>query len=159
MSTREAAQKAMRHRVLIVDDEESMRLVLARILVTALRAEVTLAGTCEQALHLAGSYAYDAILLDLLMPGIGGYEVLRRLRRASPNVATPVIIVSVLADAATQNRHRLSGKTGGTQFAGGHGQGADGRPRQAEVQREGRTCLKASRNRILPPAPPRAARC
>ena len=112
MSTREAAQKAMRHRVLIVDDEESMRLVLARILVTALRAEVTLAGTCEQALHLAGSYAYDAILFDLLMPGIGGYEVLRRLRRASPNVATPVIIVSVLADAATQNRCMKSGATG-----------------------------------------------
>lgn len=48
MSTREAAQKAMRHRVLIVDDEESMRLVLARILVTALRAEVTLADAATQ---------------------------------------------------------------------------------------------------------------
>ena len=112
MTAREAADKAMRHRVLIVDDEESMRLILARILVTGLQAEVTLAGTCEQALHLAGNYAYDAILLDLLMPGIGGYEVLRRLRRASPNVATPLVIVSVLADAATQNRCMKSGATG-----------------------------------------------
>ena len=112
MSTREAADKAMRHRVLIVDDEESMRLFLARILVTGLQAEVTLAGTCEQALHLAGNYAYDAILLDLLMPGIGGYEVLKRLRRASPNVATPVVIVSVLADAATKSRCMKTGATG-----------------------------------------------
>ena len=112
MTAREAPEKAMRHRVLIIDDEESMRLVLARILVTSLHAEVTLAGTCEQALLLAGSYAYDAILLDLLMPGIGGYEVLRRLRRASANVATPVIIVSVLADAATKNRCMMSGATG-----------------------------------------------
>ena len=112
MSAREATHKAMRHRVLIVDDEESMRLFLARILVTGLQAEVTLAGTCEQALHLAGNYAYDAILLDLLMPGIGGYEVLKRLRRASPNVATPVIIVSVLSDAATQKRCMKSGATG-----------------------------------------------
>ena len=104
MSARKAADKAIRHRVLIVDDEESMRLFLARILVSDLQAEVTLAGTCEQALRLAGNYAYDAILLDLLMPGIGGYEVLRELRRASPNVATPVIIVSVLADKAAQNR-------------------------------------------------------
>ena len=112
MSTREAADKAMRHRVLIVDDEESMRLVLARILVTTMHAEVTLAGTCEQALHLAGNYAYDAILLDLLMPGIGGYEVLCRLRRASPNVTTPAIIVSVLADATTQNRCMKAGATG-----------------------------------------------
>jgi DNA-binding response OmpR family regulator len=101
---REAPGKATRHRVLIVDDEESMRLFLARILASGLKAEVTLAGTCEQALRLAGNYAYDAILLDLLMPGIGGYEVLREIRRASPNVATPVIIVSVLADQATKDR-------------------------------------------------------
>jgi DNA-binding response OmpR family regulator len=112
MTAREATAKAMRHRVLIVDDEESMRLFLARILVSGLEAEVTLAGTCEQALHLAGNYAYDAILLDLLMPGIGGYEVLKRLRRASPNVATPLVIVSVLADAATQSRCMKTGATG-----------------------------------------------
>ena len=104
MNARKTHDKAMRHRVLIVDDEESMRLFLARILVSDLQAEVTLAGTCEQALHLAGNYAYDAILLDLLMPGIGGYEVLKELRRASPNVATPVIIVSVLSDKTAQNR-------------------------------------------------------
>jgi DNA-binding response OmpR family regulator len=96
--------KAMRHRILIVDDEESMRLFLARILGSALKAEVNLAGTCEQALRLAGNYAYDAILLDLLMPGVGGFEVLREIRAGSPNVATPVIIVSVLADEATRAR-------------------------------------------------------
>lgn len=100
----QANTKATRHRVLIVDDEESMRLLLARILVNGLKVEVTLAGTCEQALRLAGNYAYDAILLDLLMPGIGGFEVLRDIRRASPNIATPVIIVSVLSDQSTKDR-------------------------------------------------------
>ena len=99
-----ANTKATRHRVLIVDDEESMRLLLARVLVNGLKVEVTLAGTCEQALRLAGNYAYDAILLDLLMPGIGGFEVLREIRRASPNIATPVVIVSVLSDQATKDR-------------------------------------------------------
>jgi DNA-binding response OmpR family regulator len=101
--------KATRHRVLIVDDEESMRLLLARILVSGLKVEATLAGTCEQALRLAGNYAYDAILLDLLMPGTGGLEVLRSIRRASPNVATPVVIVSVLADQATKDRCARAG--------------------------------------------------
>jgi DNA-binding response OmpR family regulator len=96
--------KATRHRMLIVDDEESMRLFLARTLTTGLKAEVTLAGTCEQALRLAGNYAYDAILLDLLMPGVGGYEVLAEIRRASPNAATPVIVVSMLSDQATKDR-------------------------------------------------------
>jgi CheY-like chemotaxis protein len=111
MSARDAPDKPTRHRALIVDDEESMRLVLARILHTGLKLEVTLAGTCEQALRLAGNYAYDAILLDLLMPGIGGYEVLRELRRSSPNSATPIIIVSVLADQATKDRCMRGGAT------------------------------------------------
>jgi DNA-binding response OmpR family regulator len=105
----QANSKATRHRVLIVDDEESMRLLLARILVNGLKVEVTLAGTCEQALRLAGNYAYDAILLDLLMPGIGGFEVLREIRRASPNIATPVVIVSVLSDQATKDRCMRAG--------------------------------------------------
>ena len=104
-----APDKATRHRVLIVDDEESMRLVLARVLTTGLKVEVTLAGTCEQALRLARNYAYDAILLDLLMPGIGGFEVLKEVRRASPNIATPIIIVSVLSDAATRDRCAAAG--------------------------------------------------
>ena len=110
MSTRETPQlKSTRHRVLIVDDEESMRLFLARILATGLKLEVTLAGTCEQALRLAGNYVYDAILLDLMMPGIGGFEVLREIRQASPNIGTPVIIVSALTDQATRERCVRSG--------------------------------------------------
>ena len=86
-----------------------MRLFLARILTTALKVDVTLAGTCEQALRLAGNYAYDAILLDLLMPGIGGYEVLKELRRASPNMATPVVVVSALAEQITKDRCMKAG--------------------------------------------------
>ena len=99
-----APDKPTRHRVLIVDDEESMRLFLARILATGLKVEVTLAGTCEQALRLAGNYAYDAILLDLLMPGVGGFQVLKEIRRRSPNSETPLIIVSVLSDQPTRDR-------------------------------------------------------
>jgi CheY-like chemotaxis protein len=105
MSTRAAApHKPTQHRVLIVDDEESMRLFLARILARGLKLEVTLAGTCEQALRLAGNYAYDAILLDLLMPGVGGFEVLKEIRANSANRITPVIIVSVLAEQPMRER-------------------------------------------------------
>jgi DNA-binding response OmpR family regulator len=93
-----------RHRVLIVDDEEATRLLLARIVSRDVGAEVQLAGTSEQALRLAGNYAYDAILLDLMMPGVGGFQVLREIRAASPNVTTPVVIVSVLP--AAENRER-----------------------------------------------------
>ena len=95
--------------MLIVDDEESTRLLLARLLSKELKVEAQLAGTCEQALRLAGNYAYDAILLDLLMPGIGGLGVLAAIRAASPNAATPVIIVSVVTDQATVDRCLAAG--------------------------------------------------
>jgi len=98
-----------RHRVLIVDDEESTRLLLARTLSKELKVEAQLAGTCEQALRLAENYAYDAIMLDLLMPGIGGLGVLREIRASSPNTATPVIIVSVVSDKATIERCMAAG--------------------------------------------------
>lgn len=99
----------LRHRVLIVDDEESTRLLLARILSLDRKLDVQLAGTCEQALRLAGNYAYDAILLDLLMPGIGGFEVLQEIRARSPNAATPVVVVSVLSDRKTIERCLAAG--------------------------------------------------
>jgi CheY-like chemotaxis protein len=104
-----APSKPTHHRILIVDDEESMRLFLARILARGLKVEVTLAGTCEQALRLAGNYAYDAILLDLLMPGIGGFEVLKEIRANSANRVTPVIIVSVLAEQSMRERCLAAG--------------------------------------------------
>ncbi len=86
-----------------------MRLLLARILTKDLRTDVQLAGTCEQALRLAGNFAYDVILLDLLMPGVGGFAVLKDIRAATPNASTPVIIVSVVSDRATIERCLAAG--------------------------------------------------
>jgi CheY-like chemotaxis protein len=102
-------ERSARHRVLIIDDEESTRLLLARYLSKDLKIEAQLAGTCEQALRFAGDYAYDAILLDLLMPGIGGLEVLREIRSAAPNAATPVLVISVVSDPETIERCRAAG--------------------------------------------------
>jgi DNA-binding response OmpR family regulator len=96
-------------RVLIVDDEESTRLLLARVLTADLGVEAQLAGTCEQALRLAEATTYDAILLDLLMPGMGGIGVLGEIRASATNAATPVIIVSVLGDQATIDRCLAAG--------------------------------------------------
>jgi DNA-binding NarL/FixJ family response regulator len=70
---------------------------------------VQLAGTCEQALKLAENYAYDAILLDLLMPGIGGMAVLKDIRAAQPNARTPIVMVSVVSDDRTINECMAAG--------------------------------------------------
>ena len=87
--------------VLIVDDEESTRLLLRRMLEAIPELEMTLADG-RDTLELIVEHSYDVILLDLLMPGVGGIEVLARIRSSSTNKTTPVIIVSVMADAPTQ---------------------------------------------------------
>jgi CheY-like chemotaxis protein len=92
-----------RPRVLIVDDQEPMRLLLAQFIGQDLGAEITLVGTCEGALRLLEENTYEVILLDLLMPGIGGVEVLKRIRTQSANRSTPVILVTVLAQAGSAN--------------------------------------------------------
>ena len=78
-----------------------MRLLLAQIMSKDMKAEVQLAGTCEQALRLAGTFAYDAILLDLLMPGIGGFAVLKEIRAGLPNATTPIVVVTVVSEKAS----------------------------------------------------------
>lgn len=98
-----------RSRILIVDDEESTRLLLARIVSKELKAEVQLAGTSVEALRLAESSVYDAILLDILMPGMDGFELLRRIRENTPNAATPVVVVSILSDDRSAQRARTLG--------------------------------------------------
>ena len=105
----DATKTTTRLRMLVIDDEESTRLLLARMLSQSLNAEVQLAGTCEQALRFASSYVYDAILLDLLMPGIGGFGVLRDIRHSSPNETTPVILVTQVAEKDTLDRCLAAG--------------------------------------------------
>jgi len=99
----------MRQRLLVVDDEESTRLLLARMLSQSLDAEVQLAGTCEQALRFTSTSVYDAILLDLLMPGIGGFGVLQAIRQSPPNATTPVIVVTQVGEKATLERCLAAG--------------------------------------------------
>lgn len=105
----DAQKSAPRHRVLIADDEEATRLLLARTLTGELNVEVQLAGTCEQALRLAEEYAYDAIVLDLLMPGIGGFEVLKEIRSHPPNMSTPIIVVTVVSDPTMREQCESAG--------------------------------------------------
>ena len=75
-------------RVLIVDDEPSVRESLRLILKD--RAAITLADCGEAALTNLEQRPFDVVLLDILMPGIDGLEVLERLRARS---ASPQVIM------------------------------------------------------------------
>jgi two-component system OmpR family response regulator len=72
-------------RVLLVDDEEEFVAVLAERLGTrGLRADT--APTGQDALEKAGKTRYDAILLDMAMPGMDGIETLKRLLDLNPDL-------------------------------------------------------------------------
>lgn len=88
-------------KVLIVDDQQSMLLLLERLVGSLPGLEVTTAGSCDDAVLKVGSRPYDLILLDLLMPGIGGLEVLKIIRTSVANRKAAVIVVSALADSDT----------------------------------------------------------
>jgi two-component system response regulator MprA len=78
-------------RILVVDDEPSVRDALDR----ALRMDgykVQLAADGQQALDQLAEQAPDAIVLDLLMPGVDGLEVCRRIRAAGDRI--PVLMLT-----------------------------------------------------------------
>jgi two-component system OmpR family response regulator len=93
-------------RVLIVEDE----LKLARLLRKGLQEDglaVDLAESGEDALWMAGSTPYDAIVLDVMLPGIDGFETCRRLR--ADDVWAPILMLTA-RDAVAD---RVSGLDGG----------------------------------------------
>ena len=78
-------------RILLIEDEKVMARTLALIFSQAgFEHEVVTSG--EAGVELARIYDYDLILLDLNLPDVHGYEVLRRLRLS--RISTPVMIIS-----------------------------------------------------------------
>lgn len=82
-------------KVLVADDDIVNRQVLAELLKP--EHTVLLAKNGEQALERAARHQPDLILLDVVMPDIDGYEVLRRLRGDALTAHIPVIFISGLA--------------------------------------------------------------
>lgn len=93
-------------RVLIVEDDPKLAAVVSR----GLRGEAIatdIATTGEDAIWMGGSINYDAILLDVVLPGIDGFEACRRLRE--DGTWTPVIMLTA-RDAVED---RVAGLDGG----------------------------------------------
>ena len=80
-------------RILIVDDNEALIEPLSRRLLRD-GHEVVACTSGERALELARAQAFDMVLLDVMMPGMSGVEVLRELKRYSRDL--PVVMISAL---------------------------------------------------------------
>lgn len=78
-------------RLLVVEDEEKLAKLVKRALVEE-RFSVDVAPDGRTGMELATTYDYDLIVLDLLLPGLDGSEILRRVRRTNPRV--PVLILT-----------------------------------------------------------------
>ena len=86
-----------RSTVLVVDDEQLARELIREYLEPA-GFNVVEARSGEEALALAASIRPDAITLDLIMPGLDGWQVLTRLKKDESTRDIPVVITSVAAD-------------------------------------------------------------
>jgi two-component system OmpR family response regulator len=93
-------------RVLVVEDEIKMASLIRRGLrAEGLAADVAIKG--EDALWMAGSTPYDAIVLDVMLPGIDGFETCRKLRE--DGIWSPVIMLT----ARDSVEDRVAGLDGG----------------------------------------------
>jgi len=79
-------------RILVVDDESAIRRALRPPLME-LGFQVAEASRGEEALQLLRTTVFDAVLLDVNMPGIGGVETLRRIRAFAPRL--PILMLTV----------------------------------------------------------------
>ena len=84
--------------ILIVDDDAGDRAMLRGILSSA-GHRVVEAADGEAALRQVSAGAFDVVLLDLKMPGMGGMEALRHIRQINP--ALPVLIMTAYATVET----------------------------------------------------------
>lgn len=93
---------AAKPRVLIVDDDR-MVLVSTRMVLEASGFAVSVCNESSRAVDEAKRAAPDVILLDVMMPGTDGWEVLRRLRAEIWTQSTPVVVF-------TAREHRMGRK-------------------------------------------------
>ena len=91
-----------RMRVLVVDDVETNVDVLVDALGDDYRVSVAMDG--ETALEAVDDHPPDLILLDIMMPGIDGYEVMQRLRAGEKTRHIPVVFLTALTEAKDEAR-------------------------------------------------------
>lgn len=98
-----------RRRVLIVDDEPDLVRMLAMPFEAAGDFQVETAFDGAAALEKAKAFRPEVVLLDLIMPGVDGWEVYRRLKAAPETRATTIIIMTAAAAKSVEDRAKDEG--------------------------------------------------
>jgi DNA-binding response OmpR family regulator len=98
----------MAHRILIVDDDPQARLLLTYILKRK-GFEVLEAEDGPSALLRVGKDGADLVLLDVMMPGMDGFEVCSTLRSNEDYRRLPIVMLTAKTDADAQERGMRAG--------------------------------------------------
>jgi len=107
-SPRRAARASSLLRVLVVDDYRDAAESLAMLLQMC-GHEVRVAHSAAEALSRAAEFGPDAVVSDLMLPGMDGYELAQELRRQTGLEKTLLVALSGLGDAQAQARSRQAG--------------------------------------------------
>ena len=97
-------------KILVIDDKDSNRKLL-EVFVQADGYQTVAATDGETGIAMAISEQPNVILLDLMMPGLDGFEVVRRLKSNPETASIPVIVVTALYDIASRQRLGVWGST------------------------------------------------
>jgi DNA-binding response OmpR family regulator len=89
-------------RVLVIDDEEDLT-ALIELILSQFGIDVYTAFSGQQGLQCFRDVQPDLVIVDVMLPGMTGWDVIKQLRKMS---AVPVIIHTVLTDGASQKRGR-----------------------------------------------------
>jgi len=90
-------------RVLVVDDDPDMSEFLAHML-RAEGMDATTATDGEEGIAKVHAEAPDLVLLDVMMPGLSGFEVCARLKSDEATAMVPIVLVTALDDSASRVR-------------------------------------------------------
>jgi CheY-like chemotaxis protein len=102
----------MQKHILLIDDEEDIREVVALSLQTVAGWRVSSAGSGQEGLHLAKTTPPDAVLLDVMMPDQDGPATLRMLRSDAATASIPVIFLTAKVQSIERERLQGAGAAG-----------------------------------------------
>ena len=91
------AHGVRRPRILVVDDEPNNRL-LFQVMLAADGYDVVTANAGDEALVMIAQHPPDLIILDVMMPGLDGYQVAARIKSDPATVQIPIIMLTALSD-------------------------------------------------------------
>ncbi len=94
------------NRVLVVEDDAGVRGLLQTVLEDE-GLEIVLAADGEEGLRLAREVDPAVVLIDVMMPGLGGPEVIRRLRRPDGSLPFAVLVLTGAVESVERLRHEL----------------------------------------------------